>query len=238
MAAIETNPPLHSEVPAEVAVTAANEPEKVRLLSRIQKYSLVRGTRAVVQTVPGTSWATGIVSLVYEPLRNSFLLRYAMDTSDMILVGLLDQCDGLVGVLGTREEPTAANEPVQDAQAGAEAAPEAGEAGAEAGPSDVQSRLDKPANDGSFLNRLGLNARDQFRYVVYDNDGGRFFAGPADLVFGGINRGVESFVSNHWPQTKFPENYNGEFAKLMMLLRTILHRDYAVEPANNQVADN
>ena len=171
MAAIETNPPLHSEVPAEVAVTAANEPEKVRLLSRIQKYSLVHGTRAVVQTVPGTSWATGIVSLVYEPLRNSFLLRYAMDTSDMILVGLLDQCDGL-------------------------------------------------------------------RYVVYDNDGGRFFAGPADLVFGGINRGVESFVSNHWPQTKFPENYNGEFAKLMMLLRTILHRDYAVEPANNQVADN
>lgn len=236
MAAIETNPPLPSEVPADVAVPAANEPEKVRLLSRIQKYSLVRGTRAVVQTVPGTVWATGIVSLVYEPLRHSFLLRYAMDTSDMILVGLLDQCDGLTGILGTQtgEEPT--NEPVQGAP---EAAPEAGaEAAPEAGPSDVQSRLDKPANEGSFLNRLGLNARDQFHYIVYDNDGGRFFAGPADLVFGGINRGVESFVSNHWPQTKFPENYNGEFAKLMMLLRTILHRDYAVEPANNQVADN
>lgn len=228
MAAIETNPPLHTEAPAEVAEPSANETKNVRLLSRIQKYPFVRGTRAVVQTVPGTVWATSVVSLVYEPLRHSFLLRYAMDTSDMILVGLLDQCDGaLTGVLGSQpnaveEQPAAANEPE---------APEAPEA--EAGPSDVQSRLDEPANDGSFLNRLGLNARDQFHYIVYDNEGGRFFAGPADLVFGGINRGVESFVSNHWPQTKFPENYNGEFAKLMMLLRTILHRDYTVETANN-----
>ncbi|RLV85660.1 hypothetical protein JA9_001715 [Meyerozyma sp. JA9] len=231
MAAIDTNPQILSEAPAAAVEPAATEQEKVRLLSRIQKYSLVRGTRSVVQSVPGTVWATGIVSSVYEPLRHSFLLRYAMDTSDMILVGLLDQCDGaLSGVLGTQqpettEEPTGANEPE------AQEAPEAG-------PSDVQSRLDEPANDGSFINRLGQNAREQFHYIVYDNEGGRFFAGPADLVFGGINRGVESFVSNHWPQTKFPENYNGEFAKSMMLLRTILHRDYAVEPASNQVADN
>lgn len=224
----EEAPSRHSDFHTEIEADEAARPQQ-RLISRIQKYALVRGTRAAAQTVPGTLWATGVVSLVYEPLRNSFCLRYLMDTSDMVVIGLLDQCDrGVDGIFGNGAAAEAPAAPVAEGENTVPAAE--GEAPGTTEPAaDVHSSFDAHNSEGSFVSRLGQNARDLFHYIVYDNQDGRFFSGPADLVFGGINRGLESFVSTHWPQTRFPDNHHGEFAKLMTMVRTILRRQYTVE---------
>lgn len=219
-----------SNVPSGAAVPPIGSQhivEKPRLLTRIQRYSLVRGTRSLVQTVPGTVWATGAVSLLYEPLRNSFLLRYIMDTSDMVLISLLDQCDGAFGDSQQAKrdtQPLAANEITHS-----EAQLEAVEEGFANPVNEVPATVTLPReaqNYRSFVGRLSLNARESFHYIVYDGEDGRFLSGPADFVFGGVNRGIESFVSTHWPQTKFTDNHNGEFAKSMAMIRSIVRRDY------------